>query len=111
MPRFLFGLLSQAIVLILISFLFPILSLHLEEKGYGNFAIGLSFGIPTMIYAVTSKFVYVQTRYFKKQAVILFGYFTIFVGLLFVGPSILMGKDASPRWTFVGLSILGFGCA
>jgi len=84
--------------------------LHLEKFGYKAVFIGFAFAIPTLIYASTSPLIYVLTSRLKKSAVIFLGYGILTLGLLFVGPSKLLGLYNSPAFIILGLAIMGFGC-
>ncbi len=74
------GVASQVVVYGAVTFLQPILALHLEKFGYTASFIGLSFAIPTLIYAATSPLVYVLTSRIRKPGVILFGYSLLTIG-------------------------------
>lgn len=86
-PRFTFGLISQVIVYSAVTFLQPILSLHLEEFGYQAVFIGFSFAIPTLIYASTSPLIYILTSNLKKSGVICLGYIVVCLSFFLIGPS------------------------
>jgi len=81
-PRFLMGVASQVMVYSSVTFLQPILALHLEKFGYTASFIGLSFAIPTLIYAATSPLVYVLTSKIRKSGVIFIGYAILTMGTL-----------------------------
>lgn len=93
-----------------VTFLQPILSLHLENFGYKAVFIGFSFAIPTLIYASTAPLIYILTSRLRKPGVICLGYLVISVGLLLTGPSKVLGIYNSPAFIILGLAIMGFGC-
>ena len=59
--RFFFGCFSQILVYASITYLQPILALHLQMFGYSGSFIGLCFAIPTLIYAATAPLVFLIT--------------------------------------------------
>ena len=104
------GLISQILVYAAVTFLQPILALHLEKFGYNAVYIGFSFAIPTLIYASTSPLIYVMTARMRKSGVIMVGYTILAIGLFLVGPSRILGLYNSPAFIVLGLAIVGFGC-
>jgi hypothetical protein len=56
--RFLFGLKSQLVVYMGLTFLMPTLAVHLKKFGYSTVYIGFCFGIPTLCYALSSTFIF-----------------------------------------------------
>lgn len=104
------GVASQVVVYGAVTFLQPILALHLEKFGYTPSFIGLSFAIPTLIYAATSPLVFVMTSKMRKPGVILIGYSLLTLGMFLTGPSKLLGIYNSPSFIILGLAITGFGC-
>lgn len=110
-PRFTFGLISQTVALIVITFVQPILSLHLSEFGYGILIIALGFTLPTLFYAAACLIVPFTFNKFDKINVIFWGYIIIAISMVLTGPStLLFPDDASTTWTFIGLGVLGIGC-
>ena len=87
LPRFVFGVISQILVYMTVTFLQPTLALHLTSYGYKELFVGLSFALPTIVYAVTCSFIYKATKIFKKTGVIFMGYGVTTIGMLLVGPS------------------------
>jgi len=87
------------------------MSIHLKGYDFSALFIGFSFALPTLIYAATSSLIYILTAKFKKTAVIFLGYLVLSIAMFLVGPSHLLGDFfQTPVITFVGLSIMGFGC-
>jgi cyanate permease len=82
----------------------------LEKFGYKAVFIGFSFAIPTLIYASTSPLIYLLTSKIRKPGVICIGYMILFVAVLLVGPSKVLGLYNSPAFIILGLAIMGFGC-
>ena len=97
------------LVYVAITFLQPILALHLETFGYTPIFIGFSFAVPTLIYASTSPLVYVLTSKLQKPGVVFIGYVFLSTGMFLVGPSKLLGIYNSPAFIILGLAIVGFG--
>lgn len=73
--------------------------------------MGLSFALPTVVYAVTCSFIYKLTKIYKKSGVIFIGYGITSIGMLLVGPSQMLGLIDSEKITMGGLCIMGFGAA
>ena len=86
-PRFLFGLLSQMTLTMSLQYMAPNLSIHMQFYGYNAAQIGLSFGIPGLIYAACSPFIYLITAKFKKRGVILVGFLMVTMATLMIGGS------------------------
>jgi hypothetical protein len=82
----------------------------LEKFGYKAVFIGFSFAIPTLIYASTSPLIYILTSKIRKTGVISIGYMILFVALILVGPSQVLGIYNSPAFIILGLALMGFGC-
>jgi len=89
--RFFFGCFSQILVYASITYLQPILALHLQMFGYTGSFIGLCFAIPTLIYASTAPLVFLLTSKLRKRTVIFMGYSMISVALFLIGPSKWLG--------------------
>jgi hypothetical protein len=108
-PRFVFSLISQFAVYGAVTFIYPIMALHLEQFGFHTMFIGFSFAIPTLIYASTAPLIFLLTERYKKSAVIFMGYLLMCVSLFFIGPSKLLEFYNSSGYILLGLSIMGFG--
>ncbi len=108
--RFTLGVISQVLVYTTATYLQPTLAIHLTSYGYKGLFIGMSFAIPTLIYAVSSPMIFVLTKKFRKSAVIFVGYGIISVGMFLVGPSQLLRIIDSEIITMIGLCIMGLGC-
>jgi len=59
--RFTLGIISQILVYTTATYLQPTLAIHLISYGYKGLFIGMSFAIPTLIYAASSPLIYVMT--------------------------------------------------
>jgi hypothetical protein len=81
------GILSQILVYMTVTFLYPTLSLHLEGKDKSPVFIGMSFAIPTFIYATTSPLIFMLTAKIRKSGVIFLGYLVSCSAMILVGPS------------------------
>jgi MFS family permease len=98
-PRFVFGMASQMNLMMTIQYLAPTMAIHLQEYGFSQTAIGLSYGIPAILYAMTAPFVYRLCQRMEKRGVVLIGFVTISVAMLMVG--------GQPNSVFIGLCLLG----
>jgi MFS family permease len=94
-----------------VTFLQPTLAIHLTSFGYQELFVGLSFALPTLIYAITCSFIYKLTKIYKKSGVIFIGYGVTSIGMLLIGPSQMLGVIESEKITMAGLCIMGFGAA
>jgi hypothetical protein len=111
LPRFTFGVISQILVYMTVTFLQPTLAIHLTSFGYKELFVGLSFALPIIVYVVTCSFIYKLTKIYKKSGVIFMGYGITSIGMLLVGPSQMLGLIDSEIITMVGLCIMGLGNA
>lgn len=111
LPRFALGCISQVLVYMTVTFLQPTLAIHLTSFGYQELFVGLSFALPTIVYAITCSFIYKLTKIYKKSGVIFIGYGVTSIGMLLVGPSQMLGLIDSEKITMAGLCIMGFGAA
>lgn len=110
-PRFTFGLLSQTVIYCAYTYLHPTLAIHLQSLGCSEIFIGLAFALPTVIYVLSSFFLSFLTTHIKKRGVILIGYLIVTISLIMIGPSLMLGRFDSPFIIFVGLCLMGSGCA
>lgn len=68
----------------------------------------MSYGIPAIMYAFTTPFMYLLTQRMRKRGVILIGYIFISVAMLMIGGSeSLFEFQKQPVFIFLGLVILG----
>jgi MFS family permease len=105
--RFFFAMMSQIVIFNALTFLMPIMAVHLKEFGYHPSFIGFCFAIPTLAYVVASIFVFkLVTRYSKRQ-VIFIGFFMVAIAYFMIGPSAWIGLDKEGAMILIGLSILG----
>jgi MFS family permease len=107
--RFFFGCISQIVVYSSITYLQPILALHLQMFGYSGGFIGLCFAIPTLIYASTAPLVFLLTSRLQKRSVIFIGYSIISCALFLIGPSKWLGLQQTSTLIILGLCVLGLG--
>jgi len=107
--RFFFGCISQILVYASITYLQPILALHLQLFGYSGSFIGLCFAIPTLIYASTAPLVFLLTGKLPKRTVIFLGYLTMSTALFLIGPSKWLGLQQTSGLILTGLCVLGLG--
>jgi MFS family permease len=105
--RFVFGLLSQAIVTGSIQFLSPNLSLHLRTFGYEPEFISLAFCIPSLIYACITPFICLITARFSKRLVIISGITLLGIANFFIGTSELFGAQNDSDMILLGLCLVG----
>ena len=70
-----------------LQYLAPTLAIHLHDFGYSQTIIGLSYGIPAILYACTTPFVYILTQKIQKRGLILIGLIIIAIAMLMIGGS------------------------
>jgi len=75
------------------------MAIHLQDQGLSQTQIGLSYGIPAILYALTAPFVYKICQVIEKRGVVLIGFVTIALAML------LLSKGSA--FVFVGLCLLG----
>jgi MFS family permease len=105
--RYFFGMKSQVLVYMGLTFLMPTLAVHLKNFGYSTVYIGFCFGIPTFCYALSSTFVFRLVQRWSKRTVIFIGFALMSLALFMIGPSSWAGFDREDVFILGGLSVLG----
>ena len=90
MPRFVFGLFSQLFVMMTLQYITPNISTHLATFGFTNPEIGVTFGLPAILYACSCPFIFIITKYIKKRGLMLIGFLGIVIALLMIASSDLL---------------------
>ena len=70
-----------------LQYLAPVLAIHLATYGYTPEQIGMSYGIPAILYATTCPFMYLLTQRIKKRGVICIGFILISSAMAMIGGS------------------------
>ena len=110
-PRFFFGLMIQMTLMMSLQYMAPNLAIHLSNFGYSQTMIGLSYGIPAILYACTCPFVFILCRKIQKRGLIVIGLTVIQIAMLMVGGSDTLDDIQSFRgdsfFIFLGLCLVG----
>lgn len=61
------------------------MAIRLYDYGYSSLTIGIAFGIPAMIYAISCIFIYLLTSKLKKRGLILIGLILLTLAMLMIG--------------------------
>lgn len=106
-PRFFFGIWAQMNLLMSLQFLAPNLAVHIKEYGFSTFTVGIAYGIPAMLFALTCPFIYMLTERMRKRGLILIGWMMITMALLMIGGTSWIKGFENPEFIFLGLVIIG----
>ena len=94
-----------------LQYLAPTLALHLHDFGYNQTIIGLSYGIPAILYACTTPFVYLLAQKMQKRGLMLIGLIVIAISMLMIGGSDFLDEivnfNKQPVFVFLGLTLVG----
>ena len=90
----------------------PNLAIHLSDFGYSQTTIGLSYGIPAILYASTCPFVFILTQKMQKRGLIIVGLTVIQIAMLMIGGSdtlddVLANFHGDSFFIFLGLCLVG----
>lgn len=105
--RFFFGIWAQMNLLMSLQFLAPNLAVHIKEYGFSTFTVGIAYGIPAMLFALTCPFIYILTERMRKRGLILIGWLVTTVAMLMIGGTKWIDGFSNPEFIFLGLVIIG----
>jgi MFS family permease len=69
--------------------------------------VGIAYGIPAMLFALTCPFVYVLTTYMRKRGLIIIGWVNLTVAMLMIGGTKWIRGFNQPEFIFLGLVVIG----
>ena len=91
-----------------LQFLAPNLAVHIASYGYSAEVVGVSYGIPGILFAITCPFVHKLTQRVERRGVILVGWMMIILAMLMLGgTNWIPGFYNNSDLIFVGLMIIG----
>lgn len=92
----------------------PNIAIELRKYGYSPVVIGLSIGIPAILYAGMCPFVYKFTDRMQKRGVLVIGYILITIGCFLIGSGNFLdflNINHHPIIIFIGLMLVGLSGA
>ena len=95
--------------IMLLQFLDPILSLHMEDLGMKSDDTGFAFALFSLTWGVGSPVVGFVCQHINRRVVVCLSFIVVGVSLLLTGPSKAIGIAESMGIVLVGLALLGFG--
>lgn len=91
-----------------LQFLAPNLAVHIQSYGYSPTIVGISYGIPALLFALTCPFIYLITDRMRKRGLILIGWLFIVLALLMIGGTHLIDFFYNnDEMVFLGLVVVG----
>lgn len=108
--RSLFGLITQALIYVILSFNMPILNGHLDLMGFGPNFLSVTVCLVALAYALSVEVVQGLVRSMQKRGVLFFGFIFALIGIMLT--SLPMQKSTgSAAIILLGCFIFGFGFA
>ena len=90
----------------MVSFIEPVLSLHLDSYGLGVIVIAICFTLPTVTYAFSSVVIKPLTNVLSRPTLLSIGLLVTGVSMIFMGPWLIPRHIA---WVVAALLVLGIG--
>lgn len=95
-------------LLMSLQFLAPNLAVHIKSYGFSTFTVGLAYGIPALLFALTCPFIYILLNKISKRGLILTGWLLIVLALSMIGGTqYVEAFNKNPQFIFLGLVIIG----
>lgn len=110
-PMFSFGLLAQILLFISMSFIQPVLAIHLSSYNLKAVWIGFFFAIGAIAYVIGSLMTFLYQSLMGRRGVIFFAFILLVMATFMVGTSPMLNLKDSPVCIFFGLFLAGFAAS
>jgi hypothetical protein len=105
--RFTNGFLGQTFAWCCMTFISPLLSVHLEELGVDDFIIGLYWCVPSVAMILFVPIIPCIVKSMSRRGMCFLAYIILFISINLVGATPWSGVSDSPQTILIGMFLFG----